>query len=285
MKYFSLLLTVATCAPVIALANTTDFRAQAEALVSRMTLEEKAALCSGLDMMSTKPNERLGIPAIFLNDGPHGVRRPAPGSRPGEQFAASLPATCFPTAPSLAATWNPVLIEEVGTALGKESQALGAQILLGPGVNMKRSPLGGRNFEYFSEDPVLAGRLATAWIRGVQSQGVGASLKHFAANNQEWERMLSDSIVDERTLHEIYFPAFETAVKEGQPWTVMCSYNKLNGTYTSQNANLLTEILRKNWGHKGIVISDWGAVDVLIQLTPSGRADGNAFGEADCEQV
>jgi len=145
------------------------------------------------------------------------------------------------------------------------------QVLLGPGANMKRSPLGGRNFEYFSEDPVLAGRLATAWIRGVQSRGVGASLKHFAANNQEWERMVSDSIVDERTLHEIYLPAFEMAVKEAQPWTVMCSYNKLNGTYTSQNAGLLTDVLRTKWGFRGIVISDWGAVDDRVAGVRAGQ--------------
>jgi beta-glucosidase len=261
MKNRSLSIAMFVCAPLCALADNTDFRAQADGLVAQMSLEEKAALCSGFDTMSTKPNERLGIPAICLTDGPHGVRRPPPGARPGGDFGKNLPATCFPTASALAATWNVDLIGEVGVALGQECQALDVQILLGPGVNMKRSPLGGRNFEYYSEDPVLAGRLAAAWIRGVQSQGVGTSLKHFAANNQESERMLSDSIVDERTLHEIYLPAFETAVKEGQPWTVMCSYNKLNGTYASQNALLLTDILRKDWGHRGIVVSDWGAVD------------------------
>jgi len=243
-----------------ALANSIDYHAQAQALLAQLTLEEKAALCSGHDMWTTKPIERLGIPSIVLTDGPHGVRRSSPDAPPGS-LSQSIPATCFPTAPGLAATWDVDLIQEVGVALGREAQAHGVQILLGPGVNMKRSPLGGRNFEYFSEDPVLAGRIATAWIRGVQSQGVGASLKHFAANNQEWERMTSDSIVDERTLHEIYLTAFEMAVKEAQPWTVMCSYNKLNGTYVSQNGGLLTDILRGAWGYRGMVVSDWGAVD------------------------
>ncbi|MBE2214593.1 MAG: glycoside hydrolase family 3 C-terminal domain-containing protein [Opitutaceae bacterium] len=259
----------ASALPFYASANDIDFRTQAQSLVSQLTLEEKAALCSGRDMWSTKPIERLGIPSIVLTDGPHGVRRTAPDAAPGN-LSQSLPATCFPTAPGLAATWNVELIEEVGVALGREAQARGVQILLGPGANMKRSPLGGRNFEYFSEDPILAGRLSTAWIRGVQSQGVGASIKHFAANNQEWERMVSDSIVDERTLHEIYLPAFEMAVKDAQPWTVMCSYNKLNGTYVSQHRGLLTDVLRGKWGYRGLVVSDWGAVDDRVAGVQAG---------------
>ncbi len=260
MKYPKLIAVTLSVFPLLAPAKTVDFRAKAKDLVSQMTLEEKAALCSGLNLWSTKPIERLGIPSIVFTDGPHGVRRTSPDSQSGD-LSDSIPATCFPTAPGLAATWNVELVQEVGQALGGEAQALGVQVLLGPGVNMKRSPQGGRNFEYYSEDPLLAGRLATAWIRGVQSQGVGASLKHFAANNQEWERMISNSILDERTLHEIYLPAFEAAVKEAQPWTVMCAYNKLNGIYASENSALLTDILRRSWGFKGIVISDWGAVD------------------------
>lgn len=236
-------------------ADSPDYRARARGLVAQMTLEEKAALTSGRDFWSTKPIERLGIPSIFMTDGPHGLRKAA-----GAAFTDSVPATCFPTAPALAATWNVDLLRAAGEALGDECQANDVQILLGPGVNMKRSPLGGRNFEYFSEDPVLAGRMAAAWIAGVQSRGVGTSLKHFAANNQEFERMISDSVVDERTLREIYLPAFEYAVRTAQPWTVMCSYNRLNGVPASQNAFLLDEVLRRQWGFAGAVISDWGAV-------------------------
>lgn len=233
----------------------TNYTERARALVARMTLEEKASLTSGRDFWSTKPIERLGIPSIFMTDGPHGLRKAATGS-----FTDSVPATCFPTASALAASWDPALLREVGAALGQECQANDVQILLGPGANMKRSPLGGRNFEYFSEDPILAGSLAAALIEGVQSQGVGTSLKHFAANNQEFERMVSNSVVDERTLHELYLPAFEIAVRQAQPWTVMCSYNQLNGTPASHNALLLDSILKKDWGFKGFVVSDWGAV-------------------------
>ncbi|HJT75237.1 MAG TPA: glycoside hydrolase family 3 C-terminal domain-containing protein [Chitinophaga sp.] len=237
-------------------AAQTDYTAKAKELVAKMTLEEKAAICSGRDFWSTKPLERLGIPSIFMTDGPHGLRKSA-----GVDFTNTVPATCFPTAAGLASSWNPELLTEMGQALGEECQANNVQFLLGPGVNMKRSPLGGRNFEYFSEDPLLAGKMAAALIRGVQSQGVGTSLKHFAANNQEFERLTNNSVVDERTLHEIYLPAFEIAVKEAQPWTVMCSYNKLNGTYASENSLLLDSILRKQWGFKGFVVSDWGAVN------------------------
>lgn len=239
-----------------ALAQTIDYREKAKKLVSQMTLEEKASLCSGETAWSTQGIARLGIPSIFMTDGPHGLRKAE-----GFDFTNSVPATCFPTASALASSWNPALAQKMGEALGIESQANDVQILLGPGVNMKRSPLGGRNFEYFSEDPILAGNIATAFIKGVQSQGVGTSMKHFAANNQEFERMTNSSNVDERTLNEIYFPAFEMAVKEAQPWTVMCSYNKLNGVYASENKYLLNDVLKEKWGFKGFVVSDWGAVN------------------------
>ncbi len=244
----------------VATAATPDFRAEAKALVARMTLQEKASLCSGLDFVRTKPIERLGIPSIVMSDGPYGVRRPAPGATPSNPYDV-IPATCFPTPVALASSWDVNLVRQVGVALGQEAQSEGVQILLGPGTNIKRSPLGGRNFEYFSEDPVLAGHLAAAWIEGVQSQGVGASLKHFVANNQELNRMVSDSVVGEQALHEIYLRPFEIAVKAAKPWTVMCSYNKVNGVYMSQDEALLTDVLRKDWGFRGTVVSDWGAVD------------------------
>lgn len=237
-------------------AQNVDYREKATKLVAKMTLEEKASLCSGETAWSTKAITRLGIPSIFMTDGPHGLRKAE-----GFDFTNSVPATCFPTASALASSWNPALAQKMGEALGIESQANDVQILLGPGVNMKRSPLGGRNFEYFSEDPILAGKIATSFINGVQSQGVGTSMKHFAANSQEAERMSNSSNVDERTLNEIYFPAFEMAVKEAQPWTVMCSYNKVNGVYASENPYLLNQILKEKWGFKGFVVSDWGAVN------------------------
>ena len=237
-------------------AQSVDYREKATKLVAKMTLEEKASLCSGETAWSTKAIARLGIPSIFMTDGPHGLRKAV-----GFDFTNSVPATCFPTASAVASSWNPALAQKMGEALGIESQANDVQILLGPGVNIKRSPLGGRNFEYFSEDPILAGTIATGYINGVQSQGVGTSIKHFAANSQETERMSNSSNVDERTLNEIYFPAFEMAVKNAQPWTVMCSYNKLNGVYASENGYLLTQTLKDKWGLKGFVVSDWGAVN------------------------
>ncbi|MEJ5199962.1 MAG: glycoside hydrolase family 3 N-terminal domain-containing protein, partial [Anaerolineae bacterium] len=226
-------------------------------ILSQLTLEEKAALCTGASMWTTVPVERLGVPAILLTDGPHGVRRSPDVHQVG---ANSLPATCFPTASCLAATWNRELVRRVGEALGEEARALGVNVLLGPGINMKRDPRCGRNFEYYSEDPFLAGELAAAFIQGVQSQGVGTSVKHFAVNNQETERFRINAVVDERTLREIYLPAFETAVKKGRPWTVMCAYNKVNGTYCSEHRTLLTDILKREWGFEGLVVSDWGAV-------------------------
>lgn len=224
-------------------------------LISEMTLEEKASLCSGKDAWHTKAIERLGIPSIRMSDGPHGLRKA------DELFDQSVPATCFPTAVTLASSWDRKLIERVGKAIGEECQAEGVQILLGPGVNIKRSPLCGRNFEYYSEDPLLASEMAKHFIKGVQSEGVGTSLKHFAANNQETRRLTVDAIIDERTLREIYLAAFERAVKEAQPWTVMCSYNKVNGTYASENEFLLTKVLKEEWGFEGFVVSDWGAVN------------------------
>ena len=227
------------------------------ALIDQLTLEEKAALCTGADAWTTVPVPRLGIPAMRVADGPHGVRRAAEGMA---LSAHTEPATCFPTASGLAATWDTALLRRVGQALGEECRALGVNVLLGPGVNMKRTPLCGRNFEYYSEDPFLAGQLAASLAGGVHSQGVGTSLKHFAANSQEFQRFTINSAVDERTLREIYLPAFEAVVKQAKPWTVMCAYNRLNGAYCSENARLLNDILKKEWGFEGLVVSDWGAV-------------------------
>ena len=228
-----------------------------KSIIAQMTLEEKAALCTGASSWTTSPIERLGVPEMILSDGPHGVRR-VPNVH--EMALESLPATCFPTASCLASTWDVDLIRKMGEALAEECTALNVDVLLGPGANMKRSPLGGRNFEYFSEDPYLAGEMAASIINGIQSKGVGTSLKHYAVNNQEFQRFSISAEVDERTLHEIYLPAFEKAVKQAKPWTVMCSYNKVNGTFASEHFNLLNEILKKEWGFDGLVVSDWGAV-------------------------
>lgn len=197
-----------------------EIQARTRELVTRLTLEEKAALTVGRDFWTTQPVERLGIPSIWLADGPTGLRKSQSSRTPG--IGDSLPATCFPTASALASSWDVDLAREVGSAIGIEAQVQGVQIVLGPGVNLKRSPLAGRNFEYMSEDPVLSGEMAVAFIEGVQGQGVGASLKHFAANQQETGRMYVDSIVDERTLREVYLRAFEIAVRKAQPWTLMC---------------------------------------------------------------
>lgn len=226
-------------------------------LIAEMTLEEKAALCTGATSWTTTPVERLGIPELIVSDGPHGLRRVLDLD---SLASDSLPATCFPTASCLASTWDVDLIHELGEALAEECVALNVDVLLGPGVNMKRSPLGGRNFEYFSEDPYLAGEMAVSIINGIQSRGVGTSLKHYAANNQEFQRFSISADVDERTLHEIYLPAFEKAVKKAKPWTVMCSYNKVNGIFASEHHYLLTDILKNEWGFEGFVVSDWGAV-------------------------
>ncbi|UQZ33392.1 glycosyl hydrolase [Paenibacillus sp. PK3_47] len=238
-------------------------------LISQMTLEEKAGLCSGLDFWHTKGIERLGIPSVMVTDGPHGLRKQAEGAD-HMGLNDSVPATCFPSAAGLASSWDRNLIRRVGEALGAECQAENVAVLLGPGNNIKRSPLNGRNFEYFSEDPYLASELATSHIQGVQSQGVGTSLKHFAANNQEHRRMSTDAVIDERTLREIYLASFEGPVKQGQPWSVMCSYNKVNGEFASESEYLLTRILREEWGYEGFVVSDWGAVNERVQALKAG---------------
>lgn len=255
-------------------------------LVSQMTLEEKASLCSGLDNWHTKGVERLGIPSVMVTDGPHGLRKQRASSDHLGLFD-SVPATCFPSAAGVASSWNRDLIYQMGEALGRECQAENVAVLLGPGANIKRSPLCGRNFEYFSEDPYLSTEMATHHIRGVQSQGVGTSLKHFAANNQEHRRMTSDSVVDERTLREIYLASFEGAVKQAQPWTVMCSYNKVNGGFASENETLLTDILKKEWGHEGFVISDWGAVNERAKALAAGMEleMPSSHGEGDAKIV
>ncbi len=238
--------------------NEAGFDARADKLLEQMTLEEKASLTSGRDAWSTQPIGRLGLPYMWVADGPHGLRRAPSTDTWG--YGDQAPATCFPTASALAASWDVDLLFRTGQALGEEAQALGVNVLLGPGVNIKRSPLGGRNFEYFSEDPLLAGELAAAYINGVQSQGVGTSLKHFAANNQETGRMFMNSRVDDRTLNEIYLTPFEIAVRKAQPWTVMACYNRVQGTYGSQSFDLLSRKLKQEWGFEGIVVSDWDAV-------------------------
>lgn len=229
-------------------------------LIEKLTLQEKASLCSGQDFWNTKPIPRMNIPPVMMTDGPHGLRKQA-SSAESMGLDGSVPSTCFPSAAGLACSWDRDLIAEVGTLIGRECVAEDVSILLGPAVNIKRSPLGGRNFEYYSEDPLLTGELAAAFIRGVQSTGVGTSVKHFAANNQETNRMTVDARIDEKTLREIYLKGFEIAVKAARPWTVMCAYNKINGTYCSENRRLLTEVLREEWGFDGVVVSDWGAVN------------------------
>lgn len=226
---------------------------------SRLSLEDKAALVCGRDFWSTAPIDQAGIPSIVLTDGPHGIRR-QDGAPDHLGLHDSRPATCFPPAAAVGSSWNPRVAEKVGGAVGREARALGVHVALGPGVNIKRSPLCGRNFEYYSEDPLLAGTLAAAHVRGQQAHGVGASVKHFAANNQETERMRISADVDPRTLREIYLPAFERVVAESAPATVMCSYNRVNGVYAAENRWLLTEVLRDQWGFSGAVVSDWGAV-------------------------
>lgn len=232
-------------------------------LISQMTLEEKAGMCSGLDFWHLKSVDRLGIPSVMVSDGPHGLRKQeAEADHLG--INDSIKAVCFPPAVLSACSFDRELLRELGDTVGKEAQATDVSVVLGPAVNIKRSPLCGRNFEYYSEDPYLAGESASAFIDGVQSHHVGTSIKHFAANNQELNRLSCSSEVDERTLREIYLPAFETAIKKSQPYTVMCSYNKINGTYSSENPWLLTQVLRDEWGFKGYVMSDWGAVNERV---------------------
>ncbi len=238
-------------------------------LVSQMTLEEKAGLCSGDDFWHTKAVERLGIPRSMVSDGPHGLRKQ---DEAADHLGIndSIKAVCFPTACATAASFDPDMLREMGEMIGDSCQHEKLSVVLGPAVNIKRSPLCGRNFEYFSEDPYLTGKMAAAIIQGIQSRQVGTSIKHFALNSQEHRRMSSSSNADERTMREIYFPAFETAVKEAQPWTVMCSYNRINGVYASENPWLLTDVLRKEWGFEGYVMSDWGAVSDRVEGLKAG---------------
>jgi beta-glucosidase len=233
---------------------------KARELVEQMTLEEKAGLCSGKDQWRLKKIERLGLNTIMVSDGPHGLRKQL-GTQDNLGIGDSAPSVCFPTSSALACSFDRELAYEVGKAIGEECLQEGVSVVLGPGVNLKRSPLCGRNFEYYSEDPTLSGELAVGMIQGVQSQGIGTSLKHFAANNQEKRRMTVSAVVDERALRETYLKAFEIAVKKGKPRTVMCAYNRMNGEYCSENSNLLTKILREEWGYEGLVLSDWGAVN------------------------
>src|SRR5688572_22472925 len=231
-----------------------------------LSTSEQAAITSGSDFWHTEGVESAGIPSVTVTDGPHGVRMQASGG----DLLAGVPATCFPPAVASASTWDPELLRRMGEALGDECRSQDVAVLLGPGVNIKRSPLGGRNFEYFSEDPILTGVLATEWVRGLQSRGVGASLKHFAVNSQETDRMRVSADIDERTLREIYLRAFQRVVTKSQPWTVMCAYNKVNGVYASEHHWLLTEVLRDEWGFEGLVVSDWGAVVDRVKSVAAG---------------
>ena len=235
-------------------------------MTPELTVAEQAALTSGRDAWHTTPVESAGLPAVTVTDGPHGVRLQ---TDPGDLLRGQ-PATCFPPAVATASTWDPDLLRRMGEALGDECRAMGVAVLLGPGVNIKRSPLGGRNFEYFSEDPLLAGVLAAAWVDGLQSRNVGASLKHFAVNSQETDRMRVSADVDERTLREIYLSAFRRVVTQARPWTVMCAYNKVNGVYASQDPWLLTKVLRDEWGFEGVLVSDWGAVADRVAAVAAG---------------
>jgi beta-glucosidase len=231
-----------------------------------LTVAEQAALTSGRDAWHTTRVESAGLPAITVTDGPHGVRLQADP----RDLLHGQPATCFPPAVASASTWDPDLLRRMGEALGDECRAMDVAVLLGPGINLKRSPLGGRNFEYFSEDPLLAGILAAAWVNGLQSRNVGASLKHFAVNSQETDRLRISADVDERTLRELYLSAFKRVVTQARPWTVMCAYNKVNGVYASQNHWLLTEVLRNEWGYEGVLVSDWGAVADRVAAVAAG---------------
>ena len=253
----------------VSTAAVSDDRLDVPGLVAQLTLAEKASLCLGSDFWHTAAVERLGIPKIMVSDGPHGLRAQLEEAD-HVGLSASVPATCFPTASAVGSSWNAALCREVGAALAREARRYGVSVVLGPGINMKRSPLCGRNFEYLSEDPYLAGELAVSMVHGTQSLGVGTSLKHYAANNQEDDRLRVSAEVDERTLREIYLPAFERVVTAADPWTVMCAYNKVNGTYASEHHWLLTEVLRDEWGFTGVVVSDWGAVHDRVAALRAG---------------
>lgn len=240
-----------------------------EKILQQMTLEEKIALCSGENFWQTKTFAQYGIPALFMCDGPHGLRKQ---ENEADMLGVheSREATCFPAEVTAAGSWDPELLEQIGAAIGEEAKDQGVGLVLGPGANLKRNPLCGRNFEYFSEDPYLAGKLAAGFIRGVEARGIGTSLKHFAVNSQEYRRFTSDSVLDERTLRELYLTAFEIAVKEGKPSTVMCAYPKLNGVHCSDNKDLLSGILRSEWGFDGMVVTDWGAMNDRLEGFRSG---------------
>ena len=257
-------------------------------ICAEMPLEDKIALGSGKDFWHTKEMQHYDIPSIMVADGPHGLRK-QPEDADMLGINKSVEATCFPTAVSSACSWDIKLIAQVGEAIAKEAKANGVSVILGPGANIKRNPLCGRNFEYFSEDPYLTGKMAASFIKGVQSTGIGTSVKHFAMNNQEYKRFSSDSIVDEKTMREIYLSGFEIAVREGKPASVMCCYNKINGTYGSDNKQLLTDILRKEWGYEGLVITDWGAMNNRIKAYEAGcdlsMPGGSAYMEKECVEA
>ena len=249
--------------------NLADRQSAGALRVSSLPLEDRAQLLAGESHWKTHTSPNAGIPSLFLSDGPHGLRKQE-GAQDCMGIAESRPATCFPTASALACSLDPELVERVGAAIGEEARRQGVDVVLGPGVNIKRHPLCGRNFEYFSEDPVVSGRLGAAMVRGIQSRGVGACLKHFAANSQEHARMVSDSVVDERTLRELYLAPFEYVVRHARPWSVMTAYNKLNGVYCSEHEWLLREVLRGEWGFDGAVVSDWGAMSSSVASVRAG---------------
>jgi beta-glucosidase len=249
--------------------NDEDIRTRAEEIVKTLTPDEKAVLCSGKDFWNLVSFPEKGLPEIRVSDGPNGLRK-TKELETGMNITESIPATCFPTSATTGCSFDPELMKEVGSAIGEECRQEDIAVLLGPGINIKRSPLGGRNFEYISEDPHAAGEMAAAFIEGVQSQNVGTSLKHFACNNQEKGRLVTDSVVDDRALREIYLPAFEKAIRKAKPWTVMCSYNRLWGIHSSENRKLLTDILRKDFGFEGAVMSDWGAVNSRVEGVKAG---------------
>ena len=260
-----------------------------ESILKEMTLEDKIALCSGENFWETKKYDRYGIPALFMSDGPHGLRKQDIGK--GTDMLGinkSAPATCFPAEVTTASSWDSTLLESIGHAIGKEAITQGVGLVLGPGANIKRNPLCGRNFEYFSEDPYLAGKLAASFIKGVEEEGIGTSLKHFACNSQERDRFTSDSVLDDRTLREIYLSGFEIAVKEGKPSTLMCAYPKLNGVHCSDHKELLTDILRREWGFDGMVVTDWGAMNDRIEGFKAGcdlsMPGGSAFMEKEVKE-
>ena len=248
---------------------TQELRDQARELVAQMTLEEKASLCSGKNFWESKAVERLGVQSFMLTDGPHGLRKQA-GVSDHLGLNASVPATCFPPAAATACSFDRALLREIGQAMGRECRAEEVGVILGPAANIKRSPLCGRNFEYFSEDPLVTGESAAGLIEGIQSQNVGACMKHYLANNQEKARLVSNSVVDGRALREIYLAGFEKAVKEAQPWTLMCSYNQINGTYASDHKELMTDVPRGQWGFEGAIMTDWGAMNDRVEAIQAG---------------